>query len=154
MPTRSTPARSRSAAILVAVLVLATAVAGCMPAQERTFVDRTNALRSSLGIPSLEEHDVLTRKAEDWAHHLAATQRLEHSRLSDGLGNLDWTALGENVAMSSPTSNTLLSLFNLLASSSSHRANMVNRGYTHMGVGLAKDGAGKLWVVEVFATLS
>lgn len=153
MPTRTNPVRARAVATLVAVVVLTTAAAGCMPAQERTFLDRTNALRSSLGIPSLQEHDVLTRKAEDWAHHLAATQRLEHSRLSAGLGDLGWTALGENLAMSSPTDDTLLSLHNMLVSSSGHRANMVNRGYTHMGVGLARDGAGKLWVVEVFATL-
>jgi len=153
MPTRTTTSRARSAVTLLAVVLLATVVAGCMPAQERTFVDRTNSLRSSLGIPSLRENDVLTQKAEDWAHHLAAIGRLEHSDLSDGLGSLSWTALGENLAMSSPTSDTLLTLFNMLASSPGHRAIMVNPDFTHMGVGLARDRDGKLWVVEVFARL-
>jgi uncharacterized protein YkwD len=153
MPTRTSPVRARVAATLLAVVILATGVAGCMPAQERTFLSRTNDLRSSLGIASLQENDVLTRKAEDWAQHMAQTGQLEHSRLSDGLGSLSWSALGENVAMSSPTSNTLLSLFNMLASSSGHRANMVNSGFTHMGVGLARDSAGNLWVAEVFARL-
>jgi uncharacterized protein YkwD len=153
MPTRTSPVRARVAATLLAVVILATGVAGCMPAQERTFLSRTNDLRSSAGVASLQENDVLTRKAEDWAHHMAQIGQLEHSRLSDGLGGLSWSALGENIAMSSPTNNTLLSLFNMLASSSGHRANMVNSGFTHMGVGLAKDGAGNLWVVEVFARL-
>jgi uncharacterized protein YkwD len=153
MPTRTSPVRARAAATLLAVVILATGVAGCMPTQERTFLSRTNDLRSSLGVQSLQENDVLTRKAEDWAQHLAQIGRLEHSRLSDGLGSLNWSALGENVAMSTPTGNTLLSLFNMLASSAGHRANMVNPDFTHMGVGLARDSSGALWVVEVFATL-
>jgi uncharacterized protein YkwD len=30
---------------------------------------------------------------------------------------------------------------------------MLNSGFTHMGVGVARDGAGRIWVAEVFARL-
>ncbi len=153
MTVRNPRFRNRSAGALLAALLLAIAAAGCMPAAERTFLDRTNSLRSSQGIRSLTEHPALTAKAEAWAQHMASTGRLEHSALSAGLGGLDWRSLGENVGYSSPTSNTLLTIHNMLAKSPGHRANMLNKGFTHMGVGVAKDSSGRIWVAEVFAGL-
>jgi uncharacterized protein YkwD len=138
---------------LLAVLALVLAAAGCMPAQERTFFDRTNALRASASVPLLAEQDILTAKAEAWAQHMATTGRLEHSNLTDGLGGLSWTKLGENVGMSGPTSNTLLTIHNAFVASTTHRSNLVNSQYTHMGVGVATDSAGRVWVAEVFARL-
>jgi len=151
--TSSTTARTRPLALLLAVALLAVAAAGCMPGPERTFLDRTNAGRAYVGVRAVSEHDTLTAKAEDWAQHMAATGVLSHSSLSSGLGGLRWTALGENVGMSSPTSDTLLTIFSAFVSSSSHFANMVDRRYTHMGVGVATDRAGRVWVAEVFAAL-
>ena len=145
--------RRRSAGTLLAIVLLAVVAAGCMPADAKTFLDRTNALRASQGVPALKEHDTLTRKAEAWAQHMAKTGRLEHSNLSDGLSGLKWTALGENVGYSSPTSDTLKSIHNMFVSSAGHRANLVNGQFTHMGVGVAKDSKGRIWVAEVFARL-
>lgn len=152
MTTHRLPIRLRTASVLGAVL-LAVAAAACMPADARTFLDRANALRASSGVPALQEHDVLTDKAEAWAQHLAATGRLEHSSLGSGLGGLQWRALGENLAVSTPTADTLASLHDLLVSSSEHRANILNRGFTHLGVGVASGADGRVWVVQVFAAL-
>jgi uncharacterized protein YkwD len=153
----ATPGRSsvrrRSAGALLAIVLLGVVAAGCMPADGRTFLDRTNALRDDHRVGGLVEHQALTDKAEAWAQHMARTGRLEHSTLSDGLSRVSWTALGENVAYSSPTSNTLLTIHNMFVSSSAHRSNLLNSGYTHMGVGVARDGAGRIWVAEVFARL-
>jgi uncharacterized protein YkwD len=145
--------RSRSAGAVLAIVLLALAAAGCMPADAKSFVDRTNALRTSVGVPALKENDTLTRKAEEWAQHMAATGKLEHSNLSDGVSSLSWTALGENVGYSSPSGDTLKLIHDLFVSSSGHRANLVNRDFTHMGVGVATDKAGTVWVAEVFARL-
>jgi uncharacterized protein YkwD len=155
LPTRPTTsrARRRGAGALLAVLVVAVALSGCMPDDSRTFFDRTNSLRRSQGVAALQESGTLTNKAEDWARHMAATGRLEHSTLSAGLGSLRWTALAENVGYSTPTSNTLLTIHNNFVRSGPHYANLVNPKFTHMGVGVAKDGAGRVWVVEVFARL-
>jgi uncharacterized protein YkwD len=142
--------RRRSAA-LAGVVLLAISAAACMPAEERTFLDRTNALRADRGIPTLMEHDTLTAKAEDWAQHMAATGQLSHSNITSGLGDLAWRALGENVGVSWPTGDTLQSLQDAFASSPVHRSNMLNGTYNKMGVGVATSADGRVWVVEVFA---
>jgi uncharacterized protein YkwD len=135
------------------MVLLAVTAAGCMPGDAKTFLDRTNSLRSSHGLRAYKESSILTDKAEAWARHMASTGRLEHSNLSPGLSGLKWKALGENVGYSSPTSNTLLTIHNLFVSSSGHRANLLKSNYTHMGVGVAKDSRGRVWVAEVFAQL-
>lgn len=145
--------KRRSMGAILAMVLLALVAAGCMPADARTFLDRTNALRSSVGVRPLKEHDALTRKAEDWAQHMARTGKLAHSNLSDGLSGLNWRSLGENVGYSSPTGDTLKTIHNLFVSSAPHRANLVSSKFTHMGVGVAKDSKGRVWVAEVFAQL-
>jgi uncharacterized protein YkwD len=147
------PRRRRPALVAVALALFVLLAAGCMPDDARTFLDRTNALRKTEGVRALKEHDTLTRKAEDWAQHMARTGRLEHSKLTDGLGGLRWTALGENVGYSSRTSDTLKTIHNLFVNSAGHRANLVNPKFTHMGVGVATDSRGRVWVAEVFARL-
>ncbi|MFL6206421.1 MAG: CAP domain-containing protein [Acidimicrobiales bacterium] len=151
--TASSPTKRRSLLAVVAIVVLALAAAGCMPKDSRTFLDRTNSLRKSYGVHSLTENDTLTKKAEAWAQHMASTGRLEHSDLDAGLSSLNWRMLGENVGYSSPTSNTLLTIHNLFVASAPHKANLVNGRFTHMGVGVATDGRGRVWVAEVFAQL-
>jgi uncharacterized protein YkwD len=138
---------------LVGVALLAVAAAGCMPPEERTFFDRTNALRAAQGLATLSEDDALSAKAEQWAQHMAASGVLEHSTMAQGLDGLGWVALGENVGVTTPTSDSLLSLHNMLVASDVHRANLLNSGFTHMGVGLATGPDGRVWVAEVFATL-
>ena len=156
IPAISAPkhaARRRSMGAILAMVLLAVAAAGCMPADAKTFLDRTNSLRSSYGLRAYKQHDTLTRKAESWAQHMASTGKLAHSNLADGLGSLNWKALGENVGYSSPTSNTLLTIHNMFVKSSSHKANLLSSRFTHMGVGVAKDSRGRVWVAEVFAQL-
>jgi uncharacterized protein YkwD len=146
-------ARRRSSGALLAIVLLAVAAAGCMPADAKTFLDRTNALRSSAGVPALKESDTLTRKAEAWAQHMASTGKLSHSNLTDGLSGLNWKALGENVGYASGSGDPLKRIHDMFVSSAPHRANLVNAGFTHMGVGVAKDSQGRVWVAEVFARL-
>ncbi len=152
-PTRPAQRRHRKALAAVSVVLLAISAAACMSNDGRTFLDRTNALRSSQGVHSLAEQDMLTAKAERWAAHLAATGVLAHSQLSQGVEGLAWRALGENVGVSGPTSDTLLTLYNTLAGSPEHRRNMLDPQFTHLGVGVATGADGRVWVVEVFAAL-
>lgn len=148
------PARRRRPILgLVALVVVLLGAAACMPAEERTFLDRTNALRTSQGLRTLAEHDALTAKAEDWARHMAATGTLAHSKLSAGLEGVAWTAVAENVGVSVPTGDTLLTLHEALAASPTHRRNMLDGRFTHMGVGVARSADGRVWVAEVFAQL-
>lgn len=145
--------RRRPAGPILALLLVAVLAAGCMPADAKTFLDRTNSLRSSQGIRPLKEHDTLTRKAEAWAQQMARTGRLSHSNLTDGLSGVRWRSLGENVGYSSPTSDTLKSIHDMFVRSAGHRANLVNPAFTHMGVGVATDSRGRIWVAQVFARI-
>lgn len=138
---------------MVGLVALALVAAACMSPEARTFLDRTNSLRAASGVHGLAEHDALTRKAEQWAEHMAAAGQLGHSQLAQGLEGLSWGALAENVAVSDPTGDTLLSLHNALASSPEHRQNMLSGEFTHMGVGVATGPDGRVWVAEVFARL-
>lgn len=153
MKQKVRPARPRLGAGIAALALLATVAAGCMSAEARTFLDRTNALRSSAGLPALAENAQLTAKADAWAQHLARTGRLAHSNLTDGLDGLAWRALGENVGVSTPTADTLKTIHDRLAASAPHRANMLDRRFTHMGVGVATSADGRVWVVQVFAAV-
>jgi len=151
--TAASPSKRRSFVAILAIVALALVASGCMPKDAKTFLDRTNSLRSSYGIRALNEHDTLTKKAEEWAQHMAATGRLEHSTLSAGLGSLNWRSLGENVGYSSPTSDTLKTIHNMFVQSPPHKANLVNSKFNYMGVGVAKDSRGRIWVAEVFAQI-
>ena len=82
-------------------------------------------------------------KAQDWANHLASRGTLAHSRLSSGLS--DWRMVAENVGYGSSVS----AVHRQFMSSSGHRANILGRGYTHLGTGVAR-GHGNTWVVHVF----
>lgn len=153
-PAASARSRRRRVAFpLLGIALFAVAAAGCLPAQEYTFLERTNAMRTSAGLPVLSDHDVLNEKAEAWAQHLAQTGQLEHSQLTDSLGDLQWYALAENIGMSAPTADTLSTLHERLAESGRHRENMLDERFNHMGVGVAESADGRVWVVEVFAAL-
>jgi uncharacterized protein YkwD len=147
------PPRRRTKTALLGLVLLAAAAGACLPADAQTFLERTNALRSSAGVDPLADHDLLNQKAEEWARHLAETGVLEHSKLAQSFAGLQWYALGENVGMSSPTSDTLRTIHDQLASSSQHRANLLSKQFDHMGVGVAEGADGRVWVVEIFADL-
>ena len=150
---RSTaPTRHRALALLTVVLLAVTTTA-CLPKEEQSFLDRTNSLRASQGIRPLQEHGVLTQKAESWAQYMASTHALAHSTLSSGLSRLAWKSLGENVGWASGGKDPYLQIHNGFASSSGHRANLLNPKFTHMGIGVAVAGDGSVWVAEVFAQL-
>ena len=124
-----------------------------MPADSQTFLDRTNSLRQSYGLRTLKSHDALNAKAEAWAQHMADTGVLAHSNITAGLSGVPYRALGENVGYHTRTSNTLRTIHDMFVASATHRANLLKAGFTHMGVGVATDRYGRVWVAEVFATI-
>ena len=145
--------RPRQLTVLAGVAVLAVASAGCLKAEEQTFLDRTNALRTSQGVDALSDHDTLNQKAELWARHMAETGVLAHSQVSQSLEGLSWQLLGENVGVTSARTDPLRALHDGFAGSPSHQANLLNQRFDHMGVGVAESADGRVWVVEVFADL-
>lgn len=76
---------------------------------------------------------------------MAESGQLKHSSLSNLIP--PWSAAGENVGKGT----TVSSVFNGLANSGPHRANMTSDNYTDFGVGVYVDGNGTIWTVHVFA---
>ena len=87
---------------------------------------------------------MLTAKAEAWAQHMAATGCLCHSNLPDGV-TVGWRKLGENIGRGP----SVASIHDALVHSPLHYANMVDRAFHWVGVGVAY-GGGQMYVAEVF----
>jgi uncharacterized protein YkwD len=145
------PGRSLAAlrvAVLLVGAILAVAVlpgsASAASSSEDQLVDLINAERSSRGLNPLNDHSDLTAAAEDQAEAIAAAGYLFHNQ---DLGSITsgWEMMGENVGYG----GSVASVHDALMNSPGHRANILNPGYTHVGVGVVVSG-GSVWVAEVF----
>lgn len=133
-------------------MVGAMLLTGCLAPNAQSFLDRTNQLRASKGVPALATNPTLDAKAKTWANTLASKGALVHSNLPDGLDSVRWTTLGENLASGTESGDWPLRLHEALVRSPAHHANLVDRRFTHMGVGVAS-ARGQVYVVEVFAEI-
>ena len=60
---------------------------------------------------------------------------------------ISYTAAGENIAKGQ---NSPQSVMNAWMNSSGHRANILNKSYNQIGVGVAKDSRGNLYWTQMF----
>ena len=111
---------------------------------EAQFVALTNQLRASKGLPALQVHSMLVGKARNWAQVQANAGNIFHSRLSDGISG-NWYRLGENVGRG----GSVQSIFNALVKSPGHYANLVDPGFTYIGLGVV-DVNGGLYMAQEF----
>ena len=115
------------------------------PADEGSFVVQINALRADQGLPRLRVDTGLQAKARAWAQTMADKGTIWHSVLSDGI-TVRWQRLGENVGMGGDVD----SLHRAFVASPHHYENLVNPDYDRIGVGVARDASGTLFVAEEF----
>ena len=144
---------SRVATLLMPILLVAsafvvTSTVAASPAGattvEQHFTKMLNHARTSRHRPRLSTHAALTRVARQQARRMADTETLYHNtNLTSDVRN--WRFVGENVGYG-PDSSTIHAAF---MSSTPHRANILDRDYTQVGVGaVVRDG--RVWVAEVF----
>lgn len=143
-PTTTRGRRGR-AGIVAVVLTAAFLLGACMSPDQQTAFDKVNASRTTRAVPALHEDETANSKAQQWAEHLASIGRLEHSNLASGMDR-SWKRLGENVGYSTKGISAVHQQF---MTSTSHRANILNRQFTHVGVGVAHAN-GRTYVVQVF----
>jgi hypothetical protein len=109
-----------------------------------SFTYQINRSRAAAGRPRLAYSSALTSVAAGWAMAMARSNRLAHNpHLATSVRG--WHFLGENVGVGYSVS----SLEGAFWASSEHRANMLDRDYSRLGVAVV-DVSGKLWVVEDF----
>jgi uncharacterized protein YkwD len=139
------------AAITAAFLVLAALVTGAVTAQsasastvEDTFTHKLNHARTSRGIPALHVSASLVRVARAQAARMASRDLLYHNpNLTTDVKH--WRFVGENVGYG-PTAKTVHRAF---MHSAPHRANILDRDYTQVGIGTVTKN-GRTWVAQVF----
>lgn len=140
-------ARRLLAALAAFVLVLGTgAVALASPAAESEFVTLINQARSAQGLPALTVHGDLVAGARSHTAEMVPTGTIFHST-SAQLSSVTtgWSVMGENVGKG-PNPTVLHRAF---MESPSHRANVLG-DFDRVGVGVAADAAGKLYVTVMF----
>jgi uncharacterized protein YkwD len=143
--------------------VVAFALTACTPAvrtgqggtEALAMLARVNAERAAVGAPPLVRCGALERAAVAHTADQAAHDQMSHVG-SDGstfvqraerAGYHHWTALGENVAAGYPNVGAVM---NGWMQSPGHRANILNRAYTHFGMGHAVSAGGTPYWTQDF----
>jgi uncharacterized protein YkwD len=134
----------------------APAAGGGTPAIASTIVQLTNGERSDAGLPALRTSSRLMEAAQLHADQMARLRRLEHDlsgarypRPEDRLAAAayQWSAYAENIAMGQRTAAAAMDSW---MHSSGHRHNILSSSVTEIGVGVARDSAGRPYYVQVF----
>lgn len=114
--------------------------------------DETNAYREKHNLTILQRDQGLDKVAQKWAEHMAEINRMYHnSKILEEVPKT-FTYVGENVAWLTGYGNdSAYRVVNNWINSPSHKENMDNPQYDHLGVGYYTDDRGKTWVVQVFA---
>jgi uncharacterized protein YkwD len=121
-----------------------------------TLVQLTNAERSNAGRPALRSSGRLMEAAQLHADQMARLGRLEHvisgapyPRPEDRLAaaGYQWSAYAENIAMGQGSATAAMDSW---MRSSGHRANILNANVTEIGIGFARDSAGRPYYAQVF----
>ncbi|HET9957978.1 MAG TPA: CAP domain-containing protein [Polyangiaceae bacterium] len=117
--------------------------------------DKLSSLRKSEKLEPLERVPELDALAQKQAVALLRAQRLAHD-LGSGdpearvlAAGLDAEVVGENVAHARDVGRSHCALYR----SPSHRANMLSPHVNSVGLGVARDPDGSIWVCQLFARL-
>lgn len=167
MPGWQTPTRAALSALTAAVLACTAwavpAITGgpsatvAAAAAYRSAPDRyenrvvywTNVKRRRHGLPALRKRACPDHYAESWVRHLARTGSFYHQDVTRMFSCHRVRVAGENLARGNVTPRQVV---NAWMRSPEHRANILKRRYTHIGVGSVYsmvDG-GRLYTSQTF----
>jgi uncharacterized protein YkwD len=118
---------------------------------ETSHVRRINNARSSRGIATLPVRDCIRKVARAWSLKMCREGRLYHNpnyvrQIANNCGS-NWKRMGENVGRGASE----LSIYNAFWNSSGHRANMLNREFNRLGVGIYQAGNGTMFIAQNYA---
>jgi uncharacterized protein YkwD len=121
---------------------------GVSPTIAADFVWAIEVERTTRGLPGLVPDMALAATAQLWSGGMALFDTLvEDRQYATTIATSDpaWRAAAENVGEGSSTQ----AIEAAFMASPPHRANILG-DYTHVGVGVFVDGAGRIWVTERF----
>jgi uncharacterized protein YkwD len=117
--------------------------------------NRLNAERRARGLAALDWDSDLARVAGDWSAHMASTDDFAHRDLGAAgslPGMAKFSALGENIAWVEGYPSMGNQLHVGWMKSEGHRANMLQRGFDSVGIGVVCSG-GRAWATQNFGRL-
>jgi uncharacterized protein YkwD len=138
----------------------ATAVSVSQTSDEKRAFDLINAERRASGRKQLIWDGELTRMARYHSANMAQTGFFHHVD-RDGLdltgrasvfGVRAWRALGENIAYNQGYDDPIAFAVERWMISDQHRENILNREFSHAGIGIAKGKDGRVFFTQVFMT--
>lgn len=117
------------------------------PQRAQNIVNETNAYRTSHGAAPVRTSPELTNIAQNWADHLATTEKLEHRPQHWNVYPSYIPAGGENVlqAWYDYSDDQVVKLF---ADSPGHNKIMLDPRAKSVGIGVSTAPSGKIFVVE------
>lgn len=138
--------RKLASALLTLGLVAAAVPASAENVWETCFRDKTNAARKARGIPTLNDHVLANRVAGRHSNEMAADETIYHNRnLPSDLP--PFRTAGENVGMGPIDGNDgdgpetgCDVIQEAFMSSPGHRSNVLDRDFTHVGIGVTLQG--------------
>ena len=114
---------------------------------ERAFARRTNHARAEHGLPKLTLDPQLSKTATVHTTSMVSKKLLFHTTNSQFYSRVtNWSTLGENVG----EGGGIISLQKAFIHSPEHRANILEMGYGHIGVGVVRKN-GLIWVTVQFS---
>ena len=118
-------------------------------ADEQAFVSKINQLRAEHGLRPLTVNGELTTIGRRWAGKMAAAGQISHNKNFPNEVTQDWEKLGENVGVGSNVDE----LHAAFVKSPAHFRNLVDRDFTHIGVGVVYADDGSLYTSHQFMKL-
>ena len=112
---------------------------------ELSFATQLNDLRAGLGLPALAMEVRLVEISRAWSGQMAAANSLSHNPNLASQAPSNWQRLGENVGFG----GSVDSIHRALVNSPGHYANMVNRSFNFVGIGVVRAGD-RVWVTQAF----
>lgn len=146
--------------MLVALVVLSALLGALVPATpavadptaslELHLTQLINDERARAGVPPLQVDVRLIGGARAWSRHMSGIGQLAHDPNLERAVPAGASAWGENVGHTT-SSNPIAELHGAFMGSSRHRRNLLEVGFTEVGIGIAQ-GENGTFVTERFAT--
>lgn len=117
---------------------------------QQQILSEVNSARASYGLAALAPSAPMNDVATSWSSSQVASGKMSHNPYYSSQIPAGWTTAGENVAFNyAPTAVT-----SAWMNSDGHRANILNRSFTHIGIGMACDSSGRAYYTQNFAAYS
>ncbi len=116
-------------------------------AYEARILTLVNHQRATHGMSPLRPLSCADHFAEAWAAHMARTQSMFHQSLMPIVSSCRARQAGENIAYGNVSADRMMAMW---MASRGHRENILNEGFTHVGIGASRTASGRWYGAQDF----